>query len=65
MSVRKHTLPSGQTHWQVCYRDQGRKRRSKLFETKGEAVAFEGRGRFRAERKLHHVEVEWPWMGRC
>ncbi|PWC53263.1 tyrosine-type recombinase/integrase [Azospirillum sp. TSO22-1] len=40
-SVRKRTLPSGETRWQVDYKDQAGKRRSKQFETKKEAVGFE------------------------
>jgi integrase len=41
MSVRKRILPSGETRWQVDYRDQDGKRRHKQFETKGEAVGYE------------------------
>lgn len=41
-SVRKRILPrTGETRWQVDYRDQAGKRRSKQFQTKAEAVAYE------------------------
>ncbi len=40
MSVRERTLPSGQTRWQVDYRDGGGIRRFKMFKLKKEAVAF-------------------------
>lgn len=40
-SVRKRTLPSGKAVWQVDYKDQGGKRRSRQFKTKKEAEAYE------------------------
>ena len=40
-SVRKRTLPSGQTRWQVDYRDRAGTRRHKQFRTKSEAVTYE------------------------
>lgn len=41
-SVRKRILPrTGETRWQVDYRDQGGKRRAKQFITKAEAVSYE------------------------
>src|SRR6516225_6545105 len=41
MSVRKRKLPSGETRWQVDYRDQSGKRRHKQFATKAEATSYE------------------------
>jgi integrase len=41
MSVRKRTLPSGRISWQVDYKDQGGKRRSKQFPTKTAAINHE------------------------
>jgi integrase len=42
MSVRKRVLPrTGETRWQVDYRDQGGTRRAKQFKTKAEAVNWE------------------------
>ncbi|HEY0838000.1 MAG TPA: site-specific integrase [Azospirillum sp.] len=40
-SVRKRTLPSGEVRWQVDYKDQSGKRRSKQFRTKKEATEHE------------------------
>jgi integrase len=40
-SVRKRVLPSGETRWQVDYRDREGKRRHKQFTTKANAVTFE------------------------
>ena len=41
MSVRKRILPrTGETRWQVDYRDRDSVRRAKQFEKKSEAVAF-------------------------
>lgn len=45
MSIRKRTLPSGETRWMLDYRDQGGRRRGKLFSTRAEAVAHETRVR--------------------
>lgn len=44
-SVTKRTMPSGETRWQVRYRDQGGQQRSRQFRTKKEAEAFETRTR--------------------
>jgi integrase len=42
MSIRKRILPrTGETRWQVDYKDQSGQRRAKQFRTKGEAVAWE------------------------
>ena len=41
MSIRKRTLPSGQTRWQLDYRDQKGKRRSRQFKTQKEAKDYE------------------------
>lgn len=40
-TIRKRILPSGETRWQVDYRDNQGKRRSKQFERKKEAEAYE------------------------
>lgn len=40
-SIRKRILPSGETRWQVDYKDQSGKRRARQFKTKKEAVDYE------------------------
>jgi integrase len=40
-SIRKRILLSGQTRWQVDYKDQGGKRRARQFKTKKEATDYE------------------------
>ena len=44
-SVRKRTLPSGETRWLVDYRDSTGTRRARQFATRKEAVDFETRTR--------------------
>ena len=41
MSIRKRGLPSGETRWQLDYKDGQGKRRSRQFERKKDAEAYE------------------------
>ncbi|CAO3425759.1 tyrosine-type recombinase/integrase [Azospirillum argentinense] len=52
-SVRKRTLPSGKVVWQVDYRDQNGKRRSRQFPTKREATDFETKARAEVAQGVH------------
>lgn len=52
-SVRKRTLPSGKAVWQVDYKDQGGKRRSRQFKTKKEATDFETKARAEVAAGTH------------
>lgn len=52
-SVRKRTLPSGKTAWQVDYTDAAGKRRSKQFRTKREADAHETKVRAEVSQGIH------------
>ncbi|MBK3800978.1 tyrosine-type recombinase/integrase [Azospirillum brasilense] len=52
-SVRKRTLPSGKAVWQVDYKDQGGKRRSRQFKTKKEAESYETKVRGEVVSGIH------------
>jgi integrase len=53
-TVRKRILPrTGETRWQVDYRDQGGKRRSKQFATKREADSYETKVRGEVAAGVH------------
>ncbi len=72
-SVRKRVLPSGETRWQVDYKDQEDKRRSKQFQTKREAEAYETKVRGEIAAGTHvadssSITVEKAgefWLQRC
>jgi|SRR4051812_13500738 integrase len=52
-SVRKRVLPSGEVRWQVDYKDQAGKRRSRQFERKRDAEAFEIKARSEVSQGTH------------
>ncbi|WP_298372698.1 site-specific integrase [Azospirillum sp.] len=52
-SIRKRTLPSGETRWQLDYRDQAGHRRHRQFKTKKEAVEFETKARSEVAQGVH------------
>lgn len=54
-TIRKRTLPSGLTRWQVTFLDQAGRRRAKLFERKKDADAFlvSARAQVQAGSYLH------------
>lgn len=52
-SIRKRKLPSGETRWQVDYRDQAGKRRAKQFDKKSDAVSFETKMRAEIVAGIH------------
>ncbi len=72
-SVRKRTLPSGETRWLVDYLDQSGKRRAKQFQTKKEAVGFETRARSEVAQGTHTpdsctttvADAARLWLERC
>ena len=73
MSVRKRILPSGEIRWQVDYRDQKGKRRSRQFETQKEAKNHETtvRGEIRAgthvadSASVTVAKAGELWLDRC
>ncbi|MBI1207901.1 MAG: tyrosine-type recombinase/integrase [Azospirillum sp.] len=57
-SVRKRTLPGGGISWQVDYRDQGGKRRSRQFRTKKEAESHETTVRSEIAAGVHTADSD-------
>ena len=53
MSVRKRTLPSGETRWLVDYTDQTGTRRARQFKTQREAKAFEAKAKVEVSERTH------------
>jgi integrase len=72
-SVRKRILPSGEIRWQVDYKDQQGKRRSRQFKTKQQAVDYETTVRGEMRTGVHvadaaSVTVEKAgelWLDQC
>ena len=73
MSVRKRVLPSREIRWQVDYRDQQGKRRSRQFKTRQQAVDYETtvRGEIRAgthtpdSASITVSEAAALWLDKC
>ena len=73
MAVRKRTLASGETRWQVDYRDGAGVRRHRQFPTKREADAFHVRARGEVTAGVHTpdgasitiAEAAALWLARC
>src|SRR5689334_1230648 len=71
--VRKRKLPSGEVRWQVDYRDQAGKRRSKQFEKRKDADAYETRIRSEIANGVHVADTASVtvaaaaqlWVDRC
>ena len=72
-NIRKRSLPSGLTRWEVAYLDGGGKRRAKLFATKGAAQAWLVEAQHDLKRGLHTASSVSPtikeaaalWLKRC
>jgi integrase len=72
-NIRKRTLPSGLTRWEVAYVDGGGARRAKLFATKGAASAWLVEAQHDISRGLHTATSVSPtvkdaaalWLKRC
>ena len=56
-SVRKRTLPSGETRWLVDYKDLHGVRRARQFSTKKEAVDFETKVRADIAAGVHVADT--------
>lgn len=52
-TIRKRSLPSGETRWQVDYRDQHGKRRFRMFKTRREADGYETKVRSEVAQGIH------------
>lgn len=73
MSVRKRTLPSGATRWQVDYSDAQGKRRARQFRTQREAIAYETKARGEIAAGTHVADAASItikkageiWLQRC
>ncbi|MBP1297400.1 tyrosine-type recombinase/integrase [Bradyrhizobium elkanii] len=72
-NIRKRTLPSGKTRWEVAYVDGGGVRRAKLFPRKSDADAWLVDARHDLARGLHTAgrvsptikEAAALWIKRC
>ena len=72
-SVRKRILRSGEIRWQVDYKDQQGKRRSRQFKTKQQAVTYETQVRSEiaagthvaASASITLAEAGEIWLQRC
>ena len=72
-SIRKRTLPSGKTAWQVDYRDNQGNRRHRQFLTKREADSFLVKARAEIAAGVHTpdsasitvFEAACLWLARC
>jgi integrase len=72
-NIRKRTLPSGKTRWEVAYIDGGGERRAKLFPRKSDADAWLVDARHDLKRGLHTASSVSPtvkeaaalWIKRC
>ena len=62
-SIRKRTLPSGKSVWQVDYRDQRGKRRAKQFPTKREADAWLVGARAQVAAGTHTADTQSITVG--
>ena len=72
-NIRKRTLPSGKTRWEVAYIDGGGERRAKLFPRKSDADAWLVEARHDIKRGLHTASSVSPtvkeaaalWINAC
>ena len=57
-TIRKRLLPSGQTRWQVDFKDAAGRRRAKLFARKKDADRFltDARARVQAGTYVHDAD---------